>query len=212
MFELAVPAMFVAGLATSPHCSLMCGAVQQLHLPRDGRRPLLLELLPLHAGRIVGYALLGAAAGAGGALLTRLLPPTGLGLSLQLIAAVALVALGWRQLRRRVPACCVPRTDAGPWRRFGRGLLWALMPCATLYFALSAVAFSGSSWLGAALLAAFAAGSSPLLAASGWAFAGMGRLQQAPRLAGGLMILVGVTGFAASAAMPAFHGGLWCLP
>ena len=40
--------------------------VQQLHLPRGGQRPLLLELLPLHAGRITGYALLGAAAGAAG--------------------------------------------------------------------------------------------------------------------------------------------------
>ncbi|WP_028081218.1 sulfite exporter TauE/SafE family protein [Solimonas soli] len=210
MLELGVPGMLAAGLALSPHCSLMCGAVQRLALP-PSRRSLWRALLPLHAGRVAGYASFGALAGGSGPLLTRALPSPALGLGLQLAGAALLIVFGIRQLRRRVPACCGPKPAPGVARQFVAGLGWALLPCAQLYFALSAAALAGSARHGGALLAAFAIGGSPLLAASGYSFAGMDRLRQAPGLAAALMIGVGLVGFVASALLPLLHPA-WCLP
>ena len=210
MLELAIPGMFVAGVALSPHCSLMCGALQRLALPDDRRRPLWRALLPLHAGRLVGYALLGAVAGALGQQLLRLAPRGAFGIGLQLAAALLLIGLGLRRLRQARAACCAPRPDGSAWRRFARGMAWALVPCASLYFALSAAALSGSALRAALLLAAFAAGSSPELAASGWVLAGMDRVRDMPRVAAGLMIGVGVIGVVASSALPT-HALAWCL-
>ncbi|NGY03198.1 sulfite exporter TauE/SafE family protein [Solimonas terrae] len=206
-----MPAMFAAGLAASPHCSLMCGAVQQLPLRGAGRGDALRALLPLHGGRIGMYAVLGALAGAGGLSLLHLLPPAHGGVLLQLAAATALITIGIRLWRRPTAACCVPRANGPAWRRFLQGALWGLMPCAWLYFALAGAALAASPLQGAGLLAAFGFGTTPLLAASGWTFAGFGRLRSSPRLAAGLMLGVGLAGFAVTAAMPAM-GAFWCQP
>lgn len=210
MLELGLPAMFAAGLAASPHCSLMCGALQQLPLQHAGRGAARRGLLPLHAGRIATYAALGAAAGAGGLGLLRLLPSAHAGVLLQLAAAVVLVGLGLRRWRRPVAACCAPRPEGGPLKRFAQGLAWGLMPCAWVYLALGAAALGASPLRGAGLLAAFGLGTTPLLALSGWTF-GAAALHGSPRLAAGLMIGVGLAGFAAAAALPALAAA-WCHP
>lgn len=210
MIELGIPAMFAAGLVASPHCSLMCGALQQLPLQRSGRSSVLRSLLPLHAGRIAAYAGLGALAGGGGQGLLRLLPRSHSGMLLQLAAAAVLIGLGLRRWRQPSAACCTPRPAPQPWRRVLQGMAWALIPCAWLYLALATAALSASPLLGAALLAAFGLGTTPLLALSGWSFSGAG-LAPSPRLAAALMIGVGLAGFVAAAAMPSM-GSLWCLP
>lgn len=204
-----MPAMFAAGLAASPHCSLMCGAVQQLPLRGATRSELLRALLPLHGGRIAMYAILGALAGGSGLAILRLLPSAHDGVLLQIAAAALLIAIGIRIWRRPAHACCAPRASGSAWRRVVQGALWGLMPCAWLYLALASAALTASPLRGAALLAAFGLGTTPLLAASGWTFFGFGRLHGAPRLAAGLMIGVGLAGFAASATMPVL-GSLWC--
>ena len=70
--ELSIPAMLLAGLALSPHCALMCGPVQTLQL--RGAPASISPLLWLHLGRVLGYALMGAAAGYLGARLMLWLP------------------------------------------------------------------------------------------------------------------------------------------
>lgn len=162
---LALGSGLLAGLAASPHCLLMCGSLQQLQrpaFPRDGLPP----LLQLHAGRILGYALLGGLAGAVGVLLLRGLPTPALGLPVQALAALLLVALGLRRLRRGRGCAACPSPLLRRLSPFLRGLLWAALPCGALYAMLFLAAVSGGALYGALLLAAFGLGTLPLLGSS----------------------------------------------
>lgn len=218
MLELGIPAMWLAGLAASPHCGLMCGPLQQLGLRRLDAGDRTRMLLALHLGRVLGYAVLGALSGALGLLLLRALPSPRLGLVLQGFAAVLLIVYALRVWQQRLPACCqAPRHTrgaGGALRGLSSGLGWALMPCAPLYLALGAAAMSGSALQGAALLAAFAFGTLPLLAASGWGLAHL-QWRAAPRLAPvlglALPLAIALSGLAGIALAPAFHS-MWCLP
>ena len=56
-----------ASLLGSPHCAAMCGGFVCFFSGQGGRRPTALTHAAYHAGRLVAYALLGAAAGMAGA-------------------------------------------------------------------------------------------------------------------------------------------------
>lgn len=199
--ELSAPALFLAGAAAGLHCALMCGAWQALHLADRGTLSLPRALTLLHGVRVTGYALLGAIAGGAGGVLLRALPGTGVGRLLQVLAGASLVAAGILQLHGRASAakaCCVPAPRAlsgvpPPARLIARGLLWALLPCGILYAMLPLAVFSGSAATGAALLAAFGLGTTPLLAGS----AGVLALTRAGRVAGIVLIGAGVASAAA---------------
>lgn len=163
---LSVPALFALGLASSPHCALMCAPLAQLG-SRPGHG---LDTMRLHLGRLSAYMLLGAIAGAlGGGILWQM-ERLGLLSGLRWAAAIGLVLLAawrWRAQRPR-PACCAPAPPVG--RRlpaYVRGLLWGLLPCGLLYGVLGLAALSGGGAHGAALSLAFGIGASPLLLASG---------------------------------------------
>ncbi|MCH9826446.1 MAG: sulfite exporter TauE/SafE family protein [Gammaproteobacteria bacterium] len=163
---LSVPALFALGLASSPHCALMCAPLAQLG-SRPGHG---LDTMRLHLGRLSAYMLLGAIAGAlGGGILWQM-ERLGLLSGLRWAAAIGLVLLaGWRwRTPGQQPACCTPTPAAG--RRlpaYVRGLLWGLLPCGLLYGVLGLAALSGGGVHGAALSLAFGIGASPLLLASG---------------------------------------------
>jgi sulfite exporter TauE/SafE len=211
---LGAPALFLAGAASGVHCGLMCGAIG-IHQARGaGSLPAAAALAWVQAGRILGYALLGALAGALGQTILLHLPGPRAGQALQALAALGLAGVGLRLLRQggAPPACCVPR--AAPRRRWpprlallGRGLLWALLPCGLLYSLLLLAALSGSAWSGALLSGAFAAGGAPLLAGIGWS--GRRRAAIAPRRAGWWLIAAGLAGCAATLLFPAVIAG-WC--
>ena len=201
-----MPAVFMAGVAASPHCSLMCGPWQALQLRGRGAVPIRHALGFLHGGRIAGYAALGAAAGAAGSRLVFLLPPVSAGGAMQAASAVALALLGAVQLSRRPRAACCPPAAGSPRTLAARGLLWALMPCASLYAMLPLALFSGSALAGAGLLAAFGAGTLPALGASGGMLARLG-LRPSP-LAASVLIGAGVLGLLGAGALPAFAA--WC--
>ena len=79
MFELALAAAGVAGLAGGVHCAGMCGGIVGALCNSSGRQdaaPPLRYLLAYNAGRITSYACAGALAGALGqaGLLTRAAP------------------------------------------------------------------------------------------------------------------------------------------
>lgn len=162
---LDVPAMFVAGLASSAHCALMCGA---LHA-RAGRRPDGSQ----HAGRVIAYGLVGALAGGAGFWLLRSLS------WLPWVEALRLMALPlavWMLLRcqrplRRAPCCAASSTTgmrSGSGHSFVRGLLLGLAPCALLYAAASLAMLSGSATRGGLLLMAFGLGTVPAVQAGAW--------------------------------------------
>jgi uncharacterized protein len=168
----------------------------------------------LHLGRVLGYTVLGAVAGALGAHLLPWLPMERIGIWVQWLAALVLVLLGVSYLARPAAGCAVQRLNGedartGALQGLRRGLIWALLPCGALYALLFLAAASGSALTGALLLAAFGLGTVPLLAG------GAGALQQLlqPRrlrgLAAGVLILLGlVTASVASGGTGA--DGMWC--
>lgn len=158
--SLAIATGLAAGLAASPHCALMCGPLQLLPA-RHGDAS---ALMPLHGGRIAGYAALGALAGAIGLLLFRQLPSPQIGMAVQAFAALVLIGIGlhhWRHPSTGCAACPRHQRSTGSW--FARGLLRAALPCAALY----AMLFLAASWQqplqGMLLLAAFGIGTLPVL-------------------------------------------------
>jgi sulfite exporter TauE/SafE len=189
---LLLGAMFVAGLAGSAaHCAAMCGpfvlaqmGARMQRLPAAGlcERARLREalLLPYHAGRIVTYALIGAAAASVGAASRAVATPL---LGWLLLAGAALLALQalarlrpgrwtrWRWTRWHGPGWA-----AAPWRRRlarldvtrpGGALLLGLalgaLPCGFLYAAVAIAAGSGGPAAGALAMTAFGLGTAPML-------------------------------------------------
>jgi hypothetical protein len=182
-------ALFAAGLAGGfTHCLGMCapfvlaqGAARAEHDLAGGafRRLSGAALLPYHAGRMLGYALLGAVAGLAAGLFT-MLPGLRLALAgLLVFAAVLMLAQGVQRLGVLLPAWAhlpplpMPRALSRPVaallaapsgvRGVGLGLLLSALPCGLLYAALAAAAASGSALAGAIAMAAFAAGTVPAL-------------------------------------------------
>jgi sulfite exporter TauE/SafE len=184
-------ALFLAGLAGGvSHCAGMCapfviaqaGAVAD-RAAAGGMLARLsgAALLPYHAGRALGYGMLGALAGGLAGLVTNL---SGLRFLLAaLLAAAALLMFAqastrlparWRAWLPHLPAA--PAPGAALARRIGpllaaptggRGVLLGLMlsalPCGLLYAALAAAAATGSALAGGIAMASFVAGTMPAL-------------------------------------------------
>jgi uncharacterized protein len=172
----------VAGLATSPHCIVMCGPLSCAAVrPGTGQ---VRGFLAYHAARMFVYALVGGIAGGLGATALRLsgapelqllpwfLPVFFLALAFRIEQHIARVpgvnrlAAAAGRLARRVPARLAPGA---------LGLATPLLPCAPLYlfFALT-LAVGNAAW-GAALGAGFALGTIPLLLLAQF---GIGRWRQ----------------------------------
>lgn len=219
MIELSLPALLFAGIAASPHCGLMCGALQLSQLQTRGALSLPQALFFQHLGRVTGYALLGLLAGSLGQFLLRDLPALHWGQSIQLAAAALLIVLGVQQLRRepanracscrkglsaRVLARIPPRA-----RMFAQGLAWAMVPCGVLYAVVGLAALSGSAVFGALLMAAFGLGSTPLLSGSGALLAQIGNTLAVRRAGAWALVGMGVV----SGTLALLHPGAmsaWC--
>lgn len=172
---LSIGTAAALGATSGVHCAAMCGPLVVVGASREGK----LDRGKLGAylgGRAIGYAVLGAIAGALGAPLAggRAGAAVRLGLSLLVAAmllyrAIVLIkpAAGERLVKlRRGPsgsgifdriARFVPR------RGFGLGLATAVFPCGALFAAVIAAASSGSWDVGAAMMVTFSAASAPLL-------------------------------------------------
>lgn len=223
--ELTVPALFVAGATTSLHCALMCGAINAAQVRSQGPVPLSETLALVHGGRVLGYAVLGALAGALGGRLALWLPETFAGQWLQALASLALVAAGLQQLRahRHRPshlAGCTRRNALGTRgpvraRLFGQGLLWALMPCGILYTVLLLAALTTHALTGFVLLLAFGLGTVPLMGVSGGLF-GLATRPQDTRVlrhaAAAVLITLGLAGTAAALLQPDWLRHVLCAP
>ncbi len=215
--ELTIAAFAAAGLGASPHCALMCGCLQNLQLrPMVDGAALRRRLLLLHAGRISGYALLGALAGGGGLLLFRQLPDAIVGLRLQGLAALVLLLMGLRQLRVSRRSCGSNRRPAPPApgsaRVVLRGVTWALLPCGALYGMLFLAMLSRSPIYAALMMAAFGLGTLPLLGAGGLLLrrtAGQG--EKLRRTGAVLLISFGAAGLAMAGMGSVAPGPAFCL-
>lgn len=208
--ELTLPALFTAGLAASPHCALMCGPLHSLRrgaAVTDWR-----GLVGLQAGRVVGYAVLGALAGSIGFWLLSYLPSPRWGQGLQGMAALACMLLGIWQLKRVPLHDCAahgvnPSAQVSVLQQFGQGLGLSLVPCGLLYGVLFLAAVSGGPVTGAALLAAFALGGIPALAGSAYWL----RRRGYPKyLAAVLLVLAGLSSLIMVLVGAEAAQGFWC--
>lgn len=179
MIEVAIAAGAAAGLASIPHCAGMCGPVAAFAGTRGtGVKP----SLAYHGGRLVSYALLGAAAGAGGSMIGDALPARWASASLSWSLAAALALAAWRLWRTAEARPTEPvRIGIGPRRRTlserlfallpkhpaALGLITGLLPCGALYAAVLIAAGSGGAPAGAASMLAFG-----LVSATGLAVVG----------------------------------------
>lgn len=208
--EPLVAAAFALGLASGVHCAGMCGGIvvafsAQPLLPRAAlwRRQLALQL-----GRIGTYALLGAAAGATGAVAAAAAFPAQQ--ALFVLANLALVLIGlhlagfaigtstnpgmalWRHVQPF--AASLMRTSP-----FVAGMAWGWLPCGLVYAALALAMLAGGAAQGAAAMLGFGAGTLPWLLAAGVAAARLRRwvAGAAGRVAAGAMVFgFGVWGLA----------------
>lgn len=202
MLSIALPTALLLGLASSLHCFAMCGgiigalsmglAVNASSAPR--RRRVL--VIAFNCGRVLSYAVAGAIAGAGGALLLAGAGRLPLHLVLQLVAGALLLLIGlhlggwfpalkiieslgsrlWRVLapagRLFLPVDNLPKALLV-------GALWGWLPCGLVYSVLAWTAAQADPVFGAAAMAAFGLGTLP-----GMTVAGLAAQNLRPRVAG----------------------------
>ncbi|MFO7693153.1 MAG: sulfite exporter TauE/SafE family protein [Vicinamibacterales bacterium] len=160
------------------HCVGMCSPfvlfVSRRYVPPGGGRLAVLAAQGWYtAGRVVTYAVLGAAAGALGGVLQLAGTLLGVQRAASIVAGGVLVVWALVAL-----SDLVPRFDAGgklfgrvagalkgrvPGHPFATGLFLGLLPCGPLYSAFIAAAARGGAVDGAAALALFGIGTAPAL-------------------------------------------------
>jgi len=177
--SLAITALMM-GVLGGPHCVAMCGAACA-GLGHAAGAHRLRALWTFQMGRLMGYALLGAAAAYSvqglGWLTTQSAALRPLWTLLHL-AAIALGLVLVVQARQPVWLDASARRLWARVRTFHQrsgaavpllvGLFWALMPCGLLYSAVMVAALAGNPLNGAASMAFFALGSSVSLWTGPW--------------------------------------------
>jgi len=167
------------GVAASPHCALMCGS--PCAAITGGRRQ---AGAAFHAGRVAGYMAGGAVAAMSVSAVGAWTRSAQLLQPLWTLLQLGLLGLGlWWLLAGRMPARTL-RTGVTPIRFLrGRapgacaaGLAWVAWPCGVLQGALLLSALASSAAGGALVMACFAVGSAPALAATPWLWARWHRL------------------------------------
>lgn len=219
------------GLASSPHCALMCSApcaaIVRSCSAGPGARSTA-SLIAWHGGRALAYILAGAVAAAAVGLVAGWAAGSAIVRPLWTMMQAAVLMLGvallwsgrmprWvdgaaQTLGRAVPVAGpgAAASHAGPRRAAVFGLGWFAMPCAVLYGALAVAALGAGPLEGAAVMAAFAVGSAPGLLGLPFLWQRLARVPQslALRLAGAML--------AAGSLWALWHGmagasGAWCL-
>lgn len=172
------------GLVSSAHCVTMCGPLMLALRQQTAGRGARSALVCYHVGRIAAYAALGAAAGGIG----RALATGSVGRALSIAAGLTLIAMAIGRaggsLSTRVASFLGPklgRASVALHRHYDRrpllsataaGVLNACLPCGVLYAAIAAAPLGGDAWSSALFMAAFGAGTVPLLV-SAWGLTGL---------------------------------------
>jgi sulfite exporter TauE/SafE len=181
MYALVLVALngLALGLASTLHCAGMCGAIScsllYARAPESGRNARAVFALT-HAGRILAYALAGAAVGILGAPAIAWLDREVAFRLLQWAGATSLVWIGLSTagvlpslalLDRAFARVSGGIAHAGFLSSTSRllpligGMAWGMMPCAMVYAALFTAMLTGSGAAGAATMLAFGIGTLP---------------------------------------------------
>ncbi len=185
---ISMAAAFAAGIASSAHCTVMCGGISGALGMRAAQRGIcgaraLVHGLAYQIGRTTSYAAAGALCGAFGGALSALVDVAAVARALRVAAGLLLIVLALQLALRRHGFSTVERIGARLWRRLaplaaaGRadrpggavllGMVWGWMPCGMIYSMLAFAALAGGAAKGAATLAAFGLGTWPAVLAGG---------------------------------------------
>ncbi len=174
------------GLAGSVHCVAMCGAPSAAAVRACGGSAAGRDAWSaFHLGRLCGYALAGAVAGASVGALARWSSWSPAIRPLWTLLHVAALALGlWLLLHGRQPEWLErlgrggrpdARPEAGGWQRIqgpakagAAGLAWVAWPCGLLQSALMVAALANDAAGGALVMTSFAVASAPALGLAPW--------------------------------------------
>lgn len=178
-------AALVAGFFGGTHCIGMCGAIVLLFEQQPvGSLGPWARRISYNTGRLGFYALLGAIAGAGGAVLTKIAGVnTGL-ILLRLLAGLLVIAIGVNLLFDWSATRFLEKAGAGIWHRLaplakhvmpvssparalGAGFVWGALPCGLVYSAVAMAATTGSGIGGVTVMMAFWLGTLPALLLAG---------------------------------------------
>lgn len=214
---------FITGLLSSLHCAGMCGPLVLAYSAVDARNEseggrYLLSHLIYNAGRILSYAIVGAALGLVGGSVSTL---RGVGFWFSFLAGILTIAFGLVAFRRGFSFGDSPSagSSAGASRMLERvlsvyrksfgalisrggleskfyiGLLTPLLPCGLLYGMFIRSAGTGDPVEGALMMAAFGAGIVPALIGAGLVATYLsGRVRSwAERIAALMLVLMGAS-------------------
>jgi len=210
--DVLLPAAFLAGFFGGTHCLGMCGAIVILYEQQVSEFNPWLRRLFYNVGRLGFYALLGAVAGAGGAVLTKVSGISSGLFILRLLAGVLVIAIGLNLLFNWSATRFLEQAGAGLWRRLsplarhvlpvatparalGAGFLWGALPCGLVYSAVALAATSGNAQGGATVMLVFWSGTLPALLFAGVSAAKLSQLKSNAnfrRIAGTIMIGIGL--------------------
>jgi sulfite exporter TauE/SafE len=177
--SLAVTALLM-GLAGGPHCIAMCGAACAGIGQAAGERKNS-AMWSFQAGRVFGYAALGALAAASMQGLGWLTVQSAALRPVWTMFHVATLVLGMLLLWKAQQPVWLEQAGRKIWAgartlAAGRGrgaplvigALWSFLPCGLLYSALLVATLTGSAFEGALVMALFALGTSVAMMAGPW--------------------------------------------
>jgi sulfite exporter TauE/SafE len=196
--------VLAASFLGSAHCVGMCGGLVTSAC-RDR-----MELVQYHLGRLAGYALWGAVAGAVGDVIFGSVADSATHAWLEWMSWTAalgmaglFVMMGFRVWRGGIPHLQMVPQGVLSWlyRRAGRipaalGALSSLLPCGWLQSFVLAAAATRSPMAGAGLMGVFWLGTLPALASAPWLANRLLRpfFARTPKVAALLLVLAGVSG------------------
>lgn len=203
------------GLLSIPHCAAMCGPLSQAACSRSAQR-----YAPLHyqAGRIVGYAFVGALSGHLGRAVATVALARWLPLLITIATGSALVLLAGRVWRatQAPPSPLIALGRGAPtlslWTRWQRllpqhaaafGMSTALLPCGALAAALLVAAHHADPANGALSMVAFAVASAPGTLVVAWLLQKLPALRSPQLLRATAVLLVALA--ALLIARPLYH-------
>jgi sulfite exporter TauE/SafE len=211
-FATQLLTLFGIGLLGSGHCLAMCGGIASAFSLRastqGGSAVAAAGLVPLYSvGRIGSYALLGAVAGALGAVAVEIVPQ--LLATLRIVAGGLLVLMGiylaglWNGLQslERLGSALFRivrplQTHAhGALEPLVLGMVWGLLPCGLVYSALAYSITAADPLQAALLMAAFGLGTLPAVLGGGLMAVPLARTLRLPgvrRIAGAVVVGLGI--------------------
>lgn len=224
---LTLGAAWLSGLMGGVHCAAMCGGIAtgfSSMAPNPGWR----QAVEPNLGRILGYTVAGAVAGAFGQGIVSVARNEWLELGLRMAVGAVLVLSALRLLDRNGRLSLLSGTGGALWqslrplqrrllpantsgRRLALGMLWGWMPCGLSTTLLAAAWLQADAADGALTMAAFGLGTLPVMLPLTWSGARIGqRLQRGGWrvAAGGLVMTMGLLTMTAPWLMqvPAMHG------